>query len=263
MTADATPMAATELARSSGGALSFDALDRVLRDSATDLALDNDERFELREIGRRIDADRVRFLRNRAFAIARDVMAANAAHALDALRWLEQVLKTLEAVAAPPPAASRACFAPGEDCLRALRELCRAARSTLDVCVFTISDDRLSAELIACHRRGVVVRVVSDDDKQHDDGSDIAKLRDAGLPVRLDRTPHHMHHKFVLVDGRLLANGSFNWTRSATTANEENLVVTADPVLVQRFGERFEALWAKFAQDGAAADGATAPDRAF
>ena len=43
-----------------------------------------------------------------------------------------------------------------------------------------------------------------------------------------------MHHKFALFDGRRLMTGSFNWTRSASEQNEENLIVTADPVLVAR-----------------------------
>ena len=47
-------------------------------------------------------------------------------------------------------------------------------------------------------------------------------------------------------DGRLLANGSFNWTRSATHNNDENLVVTDDANLVRVFGLQFEKLWQQF-----------------
>ena len=50
----------------------------------------------------------------------------------------------------------------------------------------------------------------------------------------------------TLFDGRLLANGSFNWTRSATHNNDENLVVTDDANLVRVFGLQFEKLWQQF-----------------
>jgi len=226
--------------------MDFAELDRTLRDSVADLALDVEEKFELRELGARLPADRVRYLRNRAFDMARELMLAQPPRTLDSLRWLEQVVKTLDAVAEAPATVSSAFFAPGDACLRKLRELCRSAKRSMDVCVYTISDDRLAEEILACHQRGIAVRVISDNDKRYDDGSDVPRLLESGVPLRLDDSPFHMHHKFALFDGRLLANGSFNWTRSATTSNEENLVVTDDANLVSSFSGHFEALWDKF-----------------
>lgn len=228
-------------------AMDFAELDRTLRESVADLALDNEEKFELRELGARLPGERVRYLRNRAFDMARELMAAQPPRTLDALRWLEQVVKTLDAVSEPPDIVSSAFFAPGDACLRKLRELCRSAKRSLDVCVYTISDDRLSEEILACHQRGIQVRVISDNDKKYDEGSDVMRLIERGVPLRIDDSPYHMHHKFALFDGRLLANGSFNWTRSATTSNEENLVVTDDANLVRSFSGHFEELWRKYA----------------
>jgi mitochondrial cardiolipin hydrolase len=67
-----------------------------------------------------------------------------------------------------------------------------------------------------------------------------------GIPVRFDSSPAHMHHKFVVVDNQTLATGSFNWTRSATEENQENYVVTDDPLLVDAFLHEFERLWNLF-----------------
>ena len=226
--------------------MDFDALDRSLRESAQDFTLDAGEKLQLRELGQQLDAARVRFLRNRAFDIARETMLATPAETLDVLRWLEQVVKTLDAANEAAPVVSSAYFSPGDTCLRRLRDLMRGCKATLDICVFTIADDRLTDAILDCHARGVQVRVVSDNDKQHDSGSDIARLRDRGVPVRLDDAPYHMHHKFALVDGCVLANGSFNWTRSATEKNDENLVVTDDANLVRVFGLQFDKLWQQF-----------------
>ena len=226
--------------------MDFDALDRSLRESAQDFTLDAGEKLQLRELGQQLDAARVRFLRNRAFDIARETMLATPAETLDVLRWLEQVVKTLDAANEAAPVVSSAYFSPGDTCLRRLRDLMRGCKATLDICVFTIADDRLTDAILECHARGVQVRVVSDNDKQHDSGSDIARLRDRGVPVRLDDAPYHMHHKFALVDGCVLANGSFNWTRSATRDNDENLVVSDDANLVRVFGLQFGKLWQQF-----------------
>ena len=226
--------------------MEFDALDRSLRESAQDFTLDAGEKLELRELGQQLDAGRIRFLRNRAFDIAREAMRGEPGATLEVLRWLEQVVKTLDAADEAAPVVSSAYFSPGDTCLRRLCDLMRGCRDTLDICVFTIADDRLTEAILDCHARGVQVRVVSDNDKQHDSGSDIDRLRAQGVQVRVDDAPSHMHHKFALFDGRVLANGSFNWTRSATRDNDENLVVSDDANLVRVFGLQFGKLWQQF-----------------
>lgn len=235
----------------------FSQLDRLLRESAADAVLDDEEKFELRELGASLSRDRVRYLRNRAFDLVRERWAQQGPDPdvnqapLTMLHWLEQVVKTLDASGDPPAVEASAFFAPGDDCLRKLRELCLSAKRGIDVCVYTISDDRLTEVLIDAQRRGLKVRILSDNHKVHDSGSDVNRLRERGIDVRLDDTDFHMHHKFALFDGARLASGSFNWTRGASTGNEENLVVTDDVRLVRSFGARFEQLWGKFAPDGA------------
>ena len=225
--------------------MDFNRLDQQLRDSLADLRLSNEERDELRQLGSDLGQDQVRYLRNRAFALVRELVQADLNNSEPALKWLEQVVKTLDASSAPPrPALASAHFSPGDDCLRKIRELCRQVRTSLDICVYTISDDRLSEEIIACHRRGIAVRVISDNEKQFDEGSDIQHLIAQGVPLRIDDSPYHMHHKFAIVDGTWLLNGSYNWTRSACQVNEENLVVTNEPGLVRQFAQAFDDLWA-------------------
>ena len=87
---------------------------------------------------------------------------------------------------------------------------------------------------------------MTDDDKRFDAGSDIDRLQRAGIAVATDDGPAHMHHKFALFDDRVLVNGSFNWTRSASHANEENLLLTDDGVAVAAFAARFDELWRRF-----------------
>ena len=63
-----------------------------------------------------------------------------------------------------------------------------------------------------------------------------------------------MHHKFTVFDGATLVTGSYNWTRSAANANQENIVVTADRALVDAFEAQFEKLWRQFAPASRSSD---------
>ena len=184
----------------------------------------------------------LRQLRNRAFDLVRERTADTGQ--LGLLKWLEGVVRALD-VARAPQAAQRhlACFSPGPACRQLIQQQLRDTRSHADLCVFTLSDDRITDEVLAALRRGVALRLITDNDKQLDSGSDVARLRQAGVPVVVDRTEAHMHHKFALFDGRWLINGSYNWTRSAGEFNEENLVLTNDAGLVRQFSAQFQALW--------------------
>jgi mitochondrial cardiolipin hydrolase len=184
----------------------------------------------------------LRQIRNRAFELVRARMPQGDHVGL--LKWLESVVRLLDVVRAPAIAVrSEAYFSPGMECLNAIVAQLRNAKKRADLCVFTISDDRITHAVLEAFQRGVAVRIVTDNDKLHDLGSDIAQIRDAGVPVVIDRTEAHMHHKFAIFDESWLLNGSYNWTRSACQYNEENLILSNDRALVGKFSAEFETLW--------------------
>ncbi|BCQ59642.1 hypothetical protein PBOI14_13920 [Pseudomonas sp. Boi14] len=77
--------------------MDFAHLDQQLRDSVLDLKLSNEERDELRQLGSELGQDQVRYMRNRAFDLVRELALADSVNVLPALKWLEQVIKTLDA----------------------------------------------------------------------------------------------------------------------------------------------------------------------
>lgn len=212
-----------------------------------DFKLSQSESLELRELLPSLAQDDVAFVRNKAFMLAREPARAGGDNAVASLLWLEKISKVIDNFRQSQSVSiTEAHFSPGEDCRRQLLDLLVAARKTLDISVFTISDDRLSDAIIAAHKRGIQVRLITDNDKALDQGSDIARLIAYGVDVRMDNTANHMHHKFAVVDKRILVNGSFNWTRSATDYNQENILVTNEPKLVAAYFSEFESLWNEF-----------------
>lgn len=231
-------------------ALSIEDILGLLAGGIADGQLSDDERRELAgalQASSLRDED-LRRLRNHSFALVRERISDPLQLAL--LKWLEGVIRTLDGRPQKSVAiVQEAAFSPGMECLQAIQRCLRGAARSADICVFTLSDDRISEEVLAAHRRGVKVRIVTDNDKEYDAGSDISRLRDAGIPVAVDRTSAHMHHKFAIFDGRKLLNGSYNWTRSAGQYNEENLVISNDSQLVAQFSAQFEMLWQNLSDD--------------
>jgi phosphatidylserine/phosphatidylglycerophosphate/cardiolipin synthase-like enzyme len=226
-----------------------DELDRALRATLDDGRLSRSEKHALAELLAEVPLDTARLaqLRARAFDLARERTLEP--RALAALGWVEDFVKLL-AQREPALASvgkSHACFSPGDGCLSSILGELGRTRKTADICVFTITDDRITQAILAAHQRGVAVRIITDNDKQHDFGSDVERLRSAGIALRVDITEHHMHHKFALLDGARLLNGSYNWTRSAATFNEENLIATSDAALIASFARQFEAMWSALA----------------
>ncbi|XP_073330050.1 mitochondrial cardiolipin hydrolase [Pagrus major] len=119
-----------------------------------------------------------------------------------------------------------------------------SASSSLDLCIFAFSNMDLSRAVLMLHRRGVTIRVIVDKDYATVTGTQIGVLRKAGICVRCSVGCVYMHHKFAVVDGRLLITGSLNWTLTAVQGNMENVLVTEEPDLVQPFIKEFHKLWA-------------------
>jgi cardiolipin hydrolase len=226
-----------------------DDIERALEATWDDRHVSRAERKALRALveSRQPSPAQLASLRARAFHLARQRLPE--APAEQVLDWLEDVVRALQPapVSAPSPAReAEAWFSPGEEPLACILRELRSVRRQADICVFTITDDRISDAIVAAARRGVALRVLSDDEKAGDLGSDFEKLRRAGVPAALDQGRGHLHHKFALFDDARLLTGSFNWTRAATGANHENVLVTAEASLVRAYAEEFQRLWSRY-----------------
>ncbi len=222
----------------------FNQYEDLLRRTFVDQSLTKEEAATLRRLvvaSANPDETR-RFIRNRAFDFGREGLSRPMTVAL--LNWLEDVVKAVDVEhAAVTPIQSAAYFSPGDACREAIIAQIEESRRSIDICVFTITDNRISDALQAAQRRQVQLRIITDDEKARDPGSDIGVLKRAGMPIATDAGPDHMHHKFALFDHTVLVSGSFNWTRSASNANFENVTVTTDSALITAFSGEFERLW--------------------
>lgn len=216
-------------------------IQQALEASLEDFAISRSERKELKSLLESLQGNSAEqaIVRKLSFRLATKVIGEIGEPA--SMEWLEAIIKLL--YSSENEIKSEAYFSPGEDCLHRIRRFIAESQRTLDICVFTITDNRIVERIEQAHQRGVKVRIISDDMKSEDLGSDLEHLASLGIECIYDRTPAHMHHKFAISDGNKLLNGSYNWTRAACTENNENITVTNHPTTLERFKKEFEQLW--------------------
>jgi mitochondrial cardiolipin hydrolase len=160
------------------------------------------------------------------------------------MKWLKKVIQLLSDNTSSP-VRNTAFFSHQDNIRKKVIDTILLAKDSLDICVFTISENNMANAILEIHKRNVPVRVITDDEKIHDKGSDIFKFRARGIKVKIDSTDSLMHHKFAIVDQKTVVNGSFNWTRTASEVNNENVVIMDNPAIVTSFCEEFERLWSQ------------------
>ncbi len=204
--------------------------------------LDKHYELPLRVVEALNELDRVERgeLKARLFNLSK--ILCKAGDTLRAISWLENCFMQIEKNSFR---LHEVLFSPGQDIPENIAYYISNARRSVDLCVFTISDDILGNCIRRAHEKGVKVRIITDNNKMRDTGSQIKELARQGVPVKIDNSRYHMHNKFGLIDGKIAFTGSYNWTYTAKTHNQENIVITTNYTIVHKFIDEFERLWAE------------------
>lgn len=182
--------------------------------------------------------EQLRSLKRSIYTIAQH--EASADNYKQIIKWLEEVNLAIEAKNSTQ---QKVYFSPGDACRDAIIAQLKAATQDINICVFTISDNIIVDHIIKCHRKGLDVKIITDNDKAFDMGSDITHLEKQGIQVKVDDTRDHMHHKFMVIDQSSVITGSYNWTRSAAEYNHENIVLLNDAGIAKSYQDEFNRLW--------------------
>jgi len=128
--------------------------------------------------------------------------------------------------------------------------------------IYTFTLPSIADALVNAKKRGVDVRGIVDSGQASDSyGAPIIKtLLDGGVSVVTEKhaTGNGIMHIKLLVTEQAYAFGSYNWTRSATTINDEILEIGTDKALRQAYENILKKLLETYKGNSAAA-GAAAP----
>jgi phosphatidylserine/phosphatidylglycerophosphate/cardiolipin synthase-like enzyme len=137
--------------------------------------------------------------------------------------------------------ASEVYFSPRGGCTEAVVREVGKARKTVWVQAYSFTSAPIARALVEASRRGVKVRVILDRSQRSERYTAADFLAHAGIPVYIDARHAIAHDKVMVIDGRTVLTGSFNFTKSAEENNSENLLVLREPGLVLRYADHWRS----------------------
>jgi len=116
----------------------------------------------------------------------------------------------------------------------------KQAQQSIHFLAFSFTHDAIGSAMLARAKAGVSVAGVFETTGSETQYSEYGRMRKAKLDVLQDGNPYVMHHKVIIIDGRTVIFGSFNFTSNADKDNDENLLIVDDPALAKAFEAEFQ-----------------------
>jgi phosphatidylserine/phosphatidylglycerophosphate/cardiolipin synthase-like enzyme len=135
-------------------------------------------------------------------------------------------------------------FSPDDGTMLRILDLLGEARKSVYFMAYSFTDNDLARTMIALQDSGVQVAGVMDEAQAlSNTGGEFQNLLANGVDVRLDGNPKSMHHKVIIIDGEIVVTGSYNFSRSARTRNDENTLILHSQEIAEIYLEEFGRVW--------------------
>ena len=135
-------------------------------------------------------------------------------------------------------------FAPEADEVSALIAEIQGARRSIRFMTFVFSLEELAEALLAqTASHDVAVEGVFENRNSTASWSQLPALHCAGAAVRQDGNRYVLHHKVIIIDDHTVITGSFNFSRSAESKNDENIVILRNSVIAELYLEEWQRVW--------------------
>lgn len=153
-------------------------------------------------------------------------------------------LTTLLLFSVPVLADTAVYFTPSNACENIIIKQMNNAKKAIDIDVYSINNWNIFEALKETHQRGIPIRILTDRTQAAGRGSKVPELHADGFNIRVNSRHKIEHNKYVVIDGKTVITGSYNWTNPATSKNSENcLMIWNDSKTIADYQKRFNYLW--------------------
>jgi len=146
--------------------------------------------------------------------------------------------------ALPADATVEVAFSPKGQGQALIIKAIQSATVSIRVAAYSFTSKPIAEALRDAHQHGIDVRIVADSKGNTNQYTAVTYLANQGVPVRLNDKYAIMHNKYIIIDGRHVESGSFNYTASAQNKNAENVLLLWNvPELAEKYTRNWEKLW--------------------
>ena len=128
---------------------------------------------------------------------------------------------------------------------QALEFQINSAKSTLDIAIYGLTKRDIVGAIISAKRRGVNVRIITDriEAKSKAQTEQLSLLKKAQIPLKENTHSGLMHLKVSIIDKSVVTTGSYNYSQSASSINDEVFVVIHDSGIASKWDDEFQHMW--------------------
>jgi phosphatidylserine/phosphatidylglycerophosphate/cardiolipin synthase-like enzyme len=135
-------------------------------------------------------------------------------------------------------------FSPDDGTAAHLIQLIQSAQKSIYFLAYSFTSDDLAQAVRQRAAQGITVAGVMEAAQvESNQGGEYGRFRKAGLDVRLDGNSHNMHHKILIIDDQIVVTGSYNFSSSAETTNDENTLVIHNPQIAALYRAEFDKVF--------------------
>lgn len=136
-------------------------------------------------------------------------------------------------------------FGPEDDVGDKIVALIADARESVRFMAFAFTHDKIGETLNNRAAAGVLVEGIFEERGSQTQYSELPYLFCQSLPVRWDGNSYVLHHKVFIIDDEIVVTGSFNFSKQADTANDENVLIIRDTEIAAQYRAEFDRRWAE------------------
>ncbi len=131
-------------------------------------------------------------------------------------------------------------FSPDDGVASRIVELLRGAQQSITFMAYSFTAGDFGKIISQKAKEGLKINGVMEDEQiKSNKGTQFTYFESAGLPVYRDGNPGQMHHKVFIIDDKIVIAGSYNFSFSAETQNDENVMIFFDPQIAAQYQAEF------------------------